>query len=74
MKAYLNELLRDFDNPVSKSLAYTNYMNALDEYITSYSKTPYGKITGNRLYVEIGAAFARKYATQNYLECMEKYK
>ena len=59
---------------VRNTIAYQNYIQAVDDYVDSYSKTPYGQIKSNKRYVEQGAAFVKLYAMKGYLDCMKEYE
>lgn len=59
---------------VRNTIAYQNYIQAVDEYVDAYAKTPYGQIKSNKRYLEQGAAFVKLYAMKSYLECMKEYE
>ena len=62
-------------HPVLRNtLAYQGYIQAVDDYVDSYSKTRYGQTKSNKRYVEQGAAFAKLYAMKKYLEFMKEYE
>lgn len=74
-KSLKDDIVEALNHPAVKTtLAYQNYIQAVDEYVDSYSKTSYGKIKANKRYVEQGAAFVKTYATKRYIDLMKEYE